>query len=143
MKLKRFITVFMMIAVLAGCSVTVYAYSVGEGRVEDRYQFTGNKAELVAVAYMTESGWGKNEISWTASIVGDERDDVGTYIYRFYKEYDLSYTGYLGATLMGIPYGVYYCRETSTGNFDRGSSAIIKKDGGQLFVEACSYVNLH
>ncbi len=143
MKLKRIITVFMMIAVIAGCSVTVFAYSVGEGRVEDRYQFPG-KAQLVATAYMTESGWGNNEIGWTASIIGDERDTVGTFKYRFFINYnDQRYDGYLGATLMGLPYGVYSHHETYTGDFDKGSTSIEKKDGGQIFVEARSYVDLY
>ncbi len=143
MKLKRFITVFMMIAVLAGCSVTVYAYSVGEGRVKDRYQFTGNKAELVAVAYITESGGGKNMIGCTAEIVGDERDAVGAFVFKFYAQYDMFYFGYLGSNLMGIHYGEYYFNKTKEGYFDRGSTSIEKKDGGQIFVEARSYVDLY
>ncbi len=137
MKLKRFITVFMMITVLAGCSITVYAYSVGEGRVEDRYQLPG-KAQLVASAYITEAGWGKNETGCSAAIVGDERDAAGSYEYEFFYNYEPYDWG-----LLGLDENQYSHSSTYKANCDRGSSSIRKKGTDTDICEARSYVNLY
>lgn len=136
-KLKRIITVFMVIAVLAGCSVTVYAYSVGEGRVEDRYQFPG-KAELVASAYITSTYLWFHEVGCSAAIVGDERNTVGSYEYEFFYNYEPYDSGTLG-----FAEGKYFYSSTYEANCDRGSSSIRKKGTNTDICEARSYVNLY
>lgn len=99
--LKKGIVLMISLIMVFG-TVTVFA----SGRVDGTYTISGN-TKVLGSAFIEESGFGKHQANWSASIVGSDKDATKVR-YIFYYGDSIAEEGFIGGG-----YG-YYAKYNKT-----------------------------